>query len=186
MATPLDIKLNELASAALAAHGLVLVQARLTGGSGRLTLQVLAEKSDGSGATLEQCTAAARTLSAQLDVAEIINSRYNLEVGSPGLERPLVSASDFTRFAGKHAKIRFHNPLKIPHLGQELGAIAAWIVAENEGKITVKLEKTTPEITFPYKLVREAYLSPTPEELEAYMKTAAAQSIANQQVNIKE
>lgn len=176
MATPLDIKLTELAEAAMGAHGLHLVLARLTGGSGRLTLQVFAEKSDGSSASLEEYAAASRTLSAQLDVAELINSRYVLEVSSPGLDRPLVKPEDYTRFAGKHAKIRFHHPLVVPHLNQELGAIAAWIVGESEGKITVKLEKTTPEVTFPFKNVREAHLSPTPEELEAFMKNAAAQS----------
>lgn len=51
-----------------------------------------------------------RDLSAALDVADVIAHRYTLEVSSPGLDRPLHSASDFARFVGKVAKLHLARP----------------------------------------------------------------------------
>jgi ribosome maturation factor RimP len=46
-----------------------------------------------------------RDVSAILDVEEAIDHSYTLEVSSPGLDRPLRSAADYRRFAGRIAKI---------------------------------------------------------------------------------
>jgi ribosome maturation factor RimP len=51
-----------------------------------------------------------RDLSSALDVADIIPHRYNLEVSSPGLERPLRSPRDYERAVGKLAKLRLATP----------------------------------------------------------------------------
>lgn len=178
MASPLDRKLAEMATQALAVHGLVLVQSRLSGTNGRLTLQIFAEKSDGSGATLEECTAVSRTLSAQLDVAELINSRYNLEVSSPGLDRPLTSVADCQRFIGKTAHFRFAFPHEVPELKQSLGAITGVIQSVENDKIEISIEKTTRRTTFSWKNVRDANLSPTEEEIAVFMKMATSNSSA--------
>jgi len=55
---------------------------------------------------LSLCSAVAKDLSPALDVADIIPHRYNLEVSSPGIERPLRGERDFVRFAGKKAKLK--------------------------------------------------------------------------------
>lgn len=52
------------------------------------------------GITVDDCTAVSRRLSALLDVGDLIPSAYNLEVSSPGLNRPLKKEADFHRFAG--------------------------------------------------------------------------------------
>ncbi len=57
------------------------------------------------GVTLEDCTAISRDVSAALDVHEVIDHAYHLEVSSPGLERPLVKPADFARFAGFRARV---------------------------------------------------------------------------------
>jgi ribosome maturation factor RimP len=51
-----------------------------------------------------------RDLSSALDVADVIPHRYHLEVSSPGLERPLRTARDFTRAVGQLAKVRLVSP----------------------------------------------------------------------------
>jgi ribosome maturation factor RimP len=51
-----------------------------------------------------------RDLSSALDVADIIPHRYNLEVSSPGLERPLRSPRDYERAIGQLAKLRLVAP----------------------------------------------------------------------------
>jgi ribosome maturation factor RimP len=56
--------------------------------------------------SLELCAGVARDLSPALDVADIIPHRYNLEVSSPGVERPLLSPRDYVRFAGQKARVK--------------------------------------------------------------------------------
>lgn len=58
------------------------------------------------GITLDDCEKVSRDLSVLLDVNDVIESAYNLEVSSPGLRRPLRKESDFERFAGKKVKIK--------------------------------------------------------------------------------
>ena len=55
---------------------------------------------------LDRCSNIARDLSPALDVADPIPYRYHLEVGSPGVERPLRKTEDFVRFAGEKAKLK--------------------------------------------------------------------------------
>ena len=55
--------------------------------------------------TVQDCERVSRDVSAILDVDETIEHRYILEVSSPGLDRPLRSAADYRRFAGRIAKI---------------------------------------------------------------------------------
>jgi ribosome maturation factor RimP len=52
------------------------------------------------------CERVSRDVSAALDVADLIPHAYELEVSSPGLDRPLRRLTDFARFAGHEAKIR--------------------------------------------------------------------------------
>lgn len=56
--------------------------------------------------TLENCERVSRDVSAALDVADLITHAYQLEVSSPGLDRPLRRELDFARFAGHEARIR--------------------------------------------------------------------------------
>ena len=58
------------------------------------------------GVTLAQCSKVSRDLGMALEVAELIDHAYNLEVSSPGLERPLVKPADYARFLGMRAKVQ--------------------------------------------------------------------------------
>lgn len=68
-------------------------------------LQVMAEPLEGDVMTVEHCATISRTVSAILDVDDLIDSGYTLEVSSPGLDRPLVKLRDFERFTGFEARI---------------------------------------------------------------------------------
>jgi ribosome maturation factor RimP len=52
------------------------------------------------------CERVSRDLSAALDVADMIPHAYQLEVSSPGLDRPLRRERDFARFAGQSARVK--------------------------------------------------------------------------------
>ncbi|WP_455482094.1 ribosome maturation factor RimP [Bartonella sp. B35(2025)] len=80
-----------------------LVRIKLLGLNG-LTLQIMAERIDGS-MTIEDCETVSRTVSPLLDVQNIIERKYHLEISSPGIDRPLVRKSDFFHWQGHIAKI---------------------------------------------------------------------------------
>lgn len=81
-----------------------LVVLKVTGRA--LTLQILAERPDGS-MTIDDCTRLSRAFSAVLDERDPVHGAYMLEVGSPGIDRPLLRPRDFERFAGREARFEF-------------------------------------------------------------------------------
>lgn len=77
----------------------------------------------GKGVSMEDCSNLSRKLSAELDVNDPISHPYNLEVSSPGLDRPLKKEKDYIRYAGKLVKIILAQPLNgqntfIGHIGE--------------------------------------------------------------------
>lgn len=68
------------------------------------------------GVSLDDCAAVSRAISAWLDVEDLIEHAYHLEVSSPGLERPLKKIEDYHRFLGSKARIK----LKEPRQGQRV------------------------------------------------------------------
>jgi ribosome maturation factor RimP len=65
---------------------------------------VLVEREDES-IGIDECRLVSEDLSALLDVDDVVEQQYTLEVSSPGLDRPLRGEEDFRRFAGRLAKI---------------------------------------------------------------------------------
>ena len=55
--------------------------------------------------SIEDCEQVNREISTILDVEDPLPFAYTLEVSSPGLDRPLRSSDDYTRFAGRLAKV---------------------------------------------------------------------------------
>lgn len=58
------------------------------------------------GINLDECAAASREISSLIDVENLISTAFNLEVSSPGIERPLKKPQHFERFAGETIKIK--------------------------------------------------------------------------------
>lgn len=94
---------------AIADLGYRLVRVRVTGQNG-CTVQIMAELPDGT-MTVEGCEAVSQAVSPALDVDDPIQAAYHLEVSSPGIDRPLVRAGDFARWAGHLAKIETVEPV---------------------------------------------------------------------------
>jgi len=62
------------------------------------------------GVMLDDCADVSRELSLVLDVEDFIPCAYTMEVSSPGLDRPLKTAADYERFAGRLIKVRTYEP----------------------------------------------------------------------------
>lgn len=90
--------------------GYELVRVRLTGG-GVPTLQIMAERKDRREMSVDDCAEISRLISAVLDVDDPIPGSYTLEVSSPGLDRPLVRAGDYERFAGCEVRVETRGPI---------------------------------------------------------------------------
>ncbi|MFO0658847.1 MAG: ribosome maturation factor RimP [Polyangiaceae bacterium] len=99
----------------LRAHGVEAVEITLNREQGgwvlRVTIEVPGRTEPGAGVTLDMCADVSRDISRTLDVADMIEHAYNLEVTSPGVERPLRTAAEFARFAGQPAKVMFSKAL---------------------------------------------------------------------------
>lgn len=97
-------QLTEMLSEPLLNLGYEIVRISLQGGDVK-TVQIMAERSDRNAMTLADCEKISRTASALLDVEDIFQNKYMLEISSPGVDRPLVRESDYSRFVGFDAKI---------------------------------------------------------------------------------
>jgi ribosome maturation factor RimP len=63
------------------------------------------------GVTIDDCTQVSRQLGAMLDVEGPMQGRYNLEVSSPGIDRPLFTLAHFEQQAGKTIKVKLSVPV---------------------------------------------------------------------------
>jgi ribosome maturation factor RimP len=88
--------------------GYRLVRVKVTATNG-CTVQIMAERPDGT-MTVHDCETVSRGVSPALDVDDPVNRAYHLEVSSPGIDRPLVRAGDFERWAGHEAKVEMSVP----------------------------------------------------------------------------
>jgi len=106
----LPARIAAIVEPALEDRGFRLVRVAISGREGK-TVQVMAERPDGT-MTIEDCEAISREVSALLDVHDSVVGAYRLEVSSPGIDRPLVRASDFEDWAGHEAKIELKEPIE--------------------------------------------------------------------------
>ncbi|MCC7048449.1 MAG: ribosome maturation factor RimP [Alphaproteobacteria bacterium] len=122
--------------------GYELVRVQLSGGRDRPTLQVMAERADGKGMTVEDCTDISRAVSALLDVADPLPCAYLLEASSPGIDRPLIKPGDYERFVGHEARIETRWPIggRKKFRGRIVGVVGDAVrVAQSEGQVDLPL-----------------------------------------------
>lgn len=105
----LEQRIEEIISPTLHTRGYRVVRVQLQG-SKRKTLQVMVERTDETGITVDDCALASHAISVLLEVDEPIHESYVLEVSSPGLDRPLITKRDFERFTGSMIRIELNTP----------------------------------------------------------------------------
>jgi len=114
-------------------------------------LELTVEKPDartpGAGITIDVCSEISRDLSVALDLADVIRSaNYRLEVGSPGLDRPLHTLDEYRRFAGQLAKLKLKAPLgQDGFVGQKVLRGTLFGVTD-DGHISIETERGTVSI----------------------------------------
>jgi len=98
----LEQKLTEMISAPVEALGYELVGIEFLRGR-QSTLRIYIDSENGI--TVEDCADVSHQVSAVLDVEDPISVAYSLEVSSPGLDRPLFTAAQFTQFIGEEVSL---------------------------------------------------------------------------------
>ncbi|WP_121542990.1 ribosome maturation factor RimP [Candidatus Rickettsia colombianensi] len=118
-------------------------------------VEILIDSLNGEKISVEDCTKASRTISAILDVEDLIEDVYSLEVASSGLERPLVKFENYNRFLGREVKIKLKELLngKTRYQGK--------IIKAENNKIYLKCEEQ--EVLIDYDLIKNANLVLTEE-----------------------
>jgi len=103
----MDERVAQIITPVIEDMGFELVRIRLMGGEMK-TLQIMADKPQG-GIEVDDCADISNAVSAVLDVEDPISDAYNLEVSSPGIDRPLTRLKDFEMFEGYEAKLETHD-----------------------------------------------------------------------------
>lgn len=132
--------------------GFKLVRLRVMGG-GAKTLQIMAERPDGS-MDVEGCSTLSHALLDFIETQDPIEGDYEIEVSSPGIDRPLTRLADFNRWKGHEARIELHAPL--PTANGERKRFRARLEGLDGNDVVIATGAD--KIQFPFRAIVEAKL----------------------------
>lgn len=141
------VKLLELIQPAVEGLGYEFVGAELVGQGRDTVLRVYIDTENG--VLVGDCSKVSHQISGVLDVEDPISGQYNLEVSSPGIERPLFTLEHFQRFKGSVVQLELRQPTLE---GQRK---FTGDVLEVKGDV-VHLHVDEEEIEIPFSLIKKA------------------------------
>jgi ribosome maturation factor RimP len=153
-------KVRAIAAPLAAAEGMELVDVELGGAGGRTTLRLYIDRE--GGVSLDDCTSISRSVSAALDVEDPIVGAYDLEVSSPGLDRPLRTPEHFIRYSGERVRIKAYGP--IAEL-ENRKTFAGTLRGFEDGRVVVDVDGRLFHV--PLDQVAKAHIEPDLEGLAA-------------------
>lgn len=148
-------QVEALAEPLCASENLELVHIEYQRESGGRVLRVYIDRP--AGVALDDCVNVSRQLNDLLDVYLDNLEPYNLEVTSPGPERPLSKLKDYERFKGRLAKVKTLRPIN----GQK--NFTGIIVGSTKEKVSLSLNEKT--IVIPFGDISKARLVEVDGEL---------------------
>jgi ribosome maturation factor RimP len=148
--------------------GFRLVRLRLMGGHSK-TLQIMAERPDGS-MDVEGCTTLSHALLAFIEADDPIEGDYEIEVSSPGIDRPLTRLSDFSRWKDHEAKIELSAPIATQN-GERRRFRG---ILEGLDGQEVVIATPDMKVQFPFRSIQEAKLVLTDKLIQEDLKTRKA------------
>ncbi len=104
--TPQELKIINIVRPAIEDLGYRLVLVEFQSG----ILQILCENPADGSLGIDDCTKINKVISPLLEVEDPIPGAYTLEISSPGIDRPLITADDFEKYKGFEAKIELDMP----------------------------------------------------------------------------
>ncbi len=170
---PVEERVIALIEPTAANLGYRIVRVRLSGNR-RKRLQIMAERVSDGQMGIDDCGRLSRALSPVFDLEDPIQGEYDLEISSPGIDRPLMRLEDFVRFIGHEAKLE--TAAMIDGRRRWKGVIRAV-----EGDVIV-LGAEGGEARFTLAQLSDARLVLTDKLIEEDLRRAKAAEAAEQQV----
>jgi ribosome maturation factor RimP len=156
---PLEARLAAVIQPSLEGMGYELVRVAVHGRE-RPTVQVMADRADGSQITVQDCETISHQLSAVLDVEDPIPGTWSLEISSAGIDRPLTRTKDWNRYAGHQARAETIDPIG----GRR--RFAGVVLGADDASARMRLDDGS-EIVLPLNAIRRAKLVLTDALIEA-------------------
>ncbi|ABG40214.1 protein of unknown function DUF150 [Paraglaciecola sp. T6c] len=128
----LEQKLTEMLTAPVEALGFEMVGIEFVRAGKHSTMRVYIDHPDGI--SVDHCAEVSHQVSAVLDVEDPINTEYNLEVSSPGMERPLFKLQHYIESVGEVVTLR----LKMP-MGDRRN-FKGKLLSEADGMLTIEVD----------------------------------------------
>jgi ribosome maturation factor RimP len=169
---PVEERVVALAEPAAHDLGYRLVRVRVSGNR-RKRLQIMAERESDGDMGIDDCTTLSRALSALFDVQDPMPDEYDLEVSSPGIDRPLMRIEDFQRFLGHEAKLE--TIAMIDGRRRFKGVISA----VNGDSVHLKLPDAEVEVSLPISSLSDARLVLTDRLIADDLKRSKAAQAAD-------
>ena len=154
---PIAEQVRRVVEPVLEADGYELVEVEWQREGGSWVLRLYVDKP--GGVTIDDCQAASRTVEPILDVEEVIEPSYALEVSSPGVNRPLRKPADFERFAGQKVHVKTYGPVETAPAAPGAGPRKNWtgtLRGFREGMVEVEVDGTLHRI--PHEKIAKANL----------------------------
>ena len=112
-------------------------------------LRIYADRPEG-GITISDCQWISERIGTLLDVEDLIHHPYNLEVSSPGLDRPLKTRKDFERQKGVVIKVKTHQPM------DNQRNFKGEVVSTSDRGVTIHDVSRNAEVEIPYENIKSA------------------------------
>jgi ribosome maturation factor RimP len=90
------------------------------------------------GVTLDDCAEVSREVDALLEVEDVIDAAYRLEVSSPGLDRPLKKPADYERFKGRLVKVKTFEKLDPDERGHSRKTFTGELLGLEAGRVRIR------------------------------------------------
>jgi ribosome maturation factor RimP len=149
-------QIEAIAERVAAPAGIEIVEVELKGSGKHYLLRIYIDKPEG--VTHADCELISRGVGAILDDEDPIPGSYELEVSSPGVERPLGKWQDWQRFTGKKVKVVLKEPVRFEPAGPaDLKHFDGVITRAEDRSVTVELPGGA-LVTFPFEHVSRANL----------------------------
>lgn len=169
---PVEERVIALIEPTASGLGYRIVRVRLSGNR-RKRLQIMAERVSDGQMGIDDCGRLSRALAPVFDLDDPVDGEYDLEISSPGIDRPLMRIEDFERFVGFDAKLETAVPVNNQRRWK--GVIAA---VDGE-EITLATDQGETKLKF--SALSDARLVLTDKLIEDDLRRAKAAEAAGEQ-----
>ena len=160
--SPQDERVLALAEPIAETLGMEIVRVRVMGGE-KTRLQIMAERSDGT-MEADDCARLSRALLDVLDQADPVSGAYDLEVSSPGIDRPLTAPEHFARWEGFDAK------LELDRLVEGRKRFRGVLAGVEDQSVAIDLDGEAQTALIPFEWIADAKLVMTDALIRASLK----------------